>query len=593
MRTMKWFAAAGVVLALTACGGGGAEPVPGSGGGGGTTSPVAANLILQLDKTTVGNSGADQVKVTVTVTNANNNVVAGTAVSVSADADTLVIADSEKTDDKGRLTATVFVGSENRSNRTVTVKAASGSLTKDAKFEVIGAKLKATAVPSVIEPGISGKLIYQLVDVNGNPMPRQAIKVEGPNSALSGSGQTDANGSYSFSYMAPSTAGDLQFTAAAGGVSQVATVTVASSGNNVIPDVPAGAIKSASVEASPSVVTVNTASTTNQAAIRALFVGSNNAPIRNVRVRFDLAGDINNVGGSFSTGSSVVYSDSNGEATAAYIPGTRFSPTDGVTVRACYGYKDSDLANGACPNQATVKLTVVSEAISVSVGTNNLLLTNTLTYAQDFVVTVVDSAGRAKADVLITPSLDLLRFGKGQWVFDAVAKAWKLAPTQYFENGSTGALWYLEDPISSDDRALDPTGAPEISPEAACWNEDRNRNGVLEAEEDSRSIAYSKTSGGNGNSKLDPAKSDVTINVVGSDRTDANGQVVLRIEYAQNLGSWLEYKLLVSASGVAGTEGRATWTNRLQVPAAALKQETEPAFVKSRYGVEAGCNNPR
>ena len=69
------------------------------------------------------------------------------------------------------------------------------------------------------------------------------------------------------------------------------------------------------------------------------------------------------------------------------------------------------------------------------------------------------------------------------------------------------------------------------------------------------------------------------------------GKVTLRIEYAKNLGSWLEYKILVSAGGVGGTEGRASWTDVLGVLDADVKAEADPPFITSRYGKLAGCEN--
>lgn len=596
MEAKKRLIVVSLAMALAACGGGGGGGAPLYGGGTDTpTTPGAenpatvANLVLQLDKRTVGNSGSEEVKVTVMATNADNQVVPDAAVSITADANAVVIVDGTKTDAQGKLSATVLVGEENRSNRTITVTAKVGTLVKTAKFDVIGAKLKATALPSVVEPGKAGQIIYQLTDVNGNPMVEQAIEVKGPSAGLSASGKTDVNGTYTFKYTAPAATGDLKFTATAGGVSQEDTVKVVAAGSDTIAAVPLGTIKSASVEASPSVVTINTATTSNQAAVRALFIGSDNQPIKNVRVRFEEVGA--DTYGSFTTGSTLVYSDQNGEATAAYVPGSRYSPTDGVTIRACYGYTDADLNGGACPYQATTTLTVVSEAISVSIGTNNKLILNTHTYAQEFVVQVVDSAGKAMPGVTITPSLDLLRFAKGQWGFDSLEKKWgRIAPQDFLD--PLDRIWYLEDPLSAAERALDPSGAPLIGAGAACWNEDRNRNGVIESAEDSRAVAYSKDAGGNGNGKLDPSKSDIAVSIVGDGKTDANGQVVLRIEYLQNLGSWLEYKLLVSGK-VGGTEGRATWMDQLGVPVEALAEEGEPPFVRSRYGVEPGCSNPR
>jgi hypothetical protein len=344
-----------------------------------------------------------------------------------------------------------------------------------------------------------------------------------------------------FSFTAPSTNGVYTVTANAGGSPpRLDDITVAAAG--AVNPVPANSILSASVEANPSVVSVNTSSTSNQSAIRAVFLGANNAPIKDVRVRFDLADDVNSVGGTFTTGNTIVYSSATGEATSAYVPGTRFSPTDGVTVRACYGYVDADVSGTNCAHSVT------------------------------------------------TPSIDLLRFAKGYWV--RTLTEWVRISPQDFSDPN-GTPWYLEDPRPLATQISDPSGAPLISSSAACWNEDRNRNGFLEDAEDTKAAGYSLAAGGNGNGKLDPAKADVAISIPGSSRTDASGKVIVRIEYAKNLGSWVEFKILVAASGVGGTEGRATWTDVLGVLASDVKAEGEPAFSVSRYGKLANCADPQ
>jgi len=68
--------------------------------------------------------------------------------------------------------------------------------------------------------------------------------------------------------------------------------------------------------------------------------------------------------------------------------------------------------------------------------------------------------------------------------------------------------------------------------------------------------------------------------------------VTVRIAYARNLAGWLKYNILVSAGGVSGTEGRSNWVDVLGIPLGDLKNEAEPAFVKSRYGELTGCQNP-
>ncbi len=107
---------------------------------------------------------------------------------------------------------------------------------------------------------------------------------------------------------------------------------------------------------------------------------------------------------ALTSGTNVVYSDANGVATTAYVPGSRFSPTDGLTVRACWSA--NDFPAGTCPQTpATATLTVISEALSVSISTNALIEIGPtgLDYIKTYLVQVVDSSGNAKAGVEISP----------------------------------------------------------------------------------------------------------------------------------------------------------------------------------------------
>ena len=63
--------------------------------------------------------------------------------------------------------------------------------------------------------------------------------------------------------------------------------------------------------------------------------------------------------------------------------------------------------------------------------------------------------------------------------------------------------------------------------------------------------------------------------------------MVLKIEYPQNVGSWLKYNVVVSASGISGTEGRANFVGILPVLAAAVTDiKASPPFQISPYGIE-------
>jgi hypothetical protein len=216
-----------------------------------------------------------------------------------------------------------------------------------------------------------------------------------------------------------------------------------------------------------------------------------------------------------------------------------------VTIRACW--KLTDFTNNEdCPNVLTKTLTVVSEPLSVTVGTDAELEIGPtgLDYVKRFLVQVVDAAGQAKADVQISAPVDLVRYRKGFWFVREGADAW------------------------------------EKSELAACDNEDLNRNGSIDiysngAKEDA-----------DADGKLEPRKADVSVSFEGSSRTNSLGQVVLRLTYPQNIASWVDYNLVVSASGVAGSEGRSNFADTLPELADEVNDvETDVPFEKSPYGV--------
>lgn len=570
-RSLRAAAAAGVVALLVAACGGDTEcpsspPFEGEEStnctdDGGNAAPRAADLSITLSAASLPNDGSSTITATVTAVNSNRNALPDIPVTVSVNNNAVATVSGSTTDDEGIVTAQVGIG-DNSANRSITVTATSGSLTRTATFQVIGAGLSATPLPAVIAPGASGRVDFRLVDVNSNPMTNQSIVINGVN-AVEVSGTTDSNGNYSYTYTAPTTPGSLDIRGSAGGVSVTSTVLV-QSGTGTIPPA-AIAVQSDSLAASPSVVPVNTGSTSNRSELRALFLGAGNAPVANVRVRFDLAGDANNIGGSLTSGTNVVYSDANGVATTAYVSGGRSSPTDGLTVRACWS--PNDFAAGTCPNEATATLTVISEALSVSISTNALIEIGPsgLDYIKKYLVQVNDSAGNAKAGVQISPSIDLVRYFKGEWVLGDDDKWVQVGPVTRDANGEI----------------------TDTDPVVGCDNEDLNRNGVLEV------YAGGPAEDANDTGALEPRKADVNISFVGSSTTNSDGQVILKITYGQSLASWLEFNILVAASGVSGTEGRTSFQGVLPVLAAAVSsKDVPPAFRLAPYGTNVGDNVP-
>jgi hypothetical protein len=541
MIKSTWWGAFAIVLALAGCGGGGGDagsspfvtpPPPGS--------AVVGDLSLVLSETQIEGAGSDSVTATVTVVDANRVAMADVPVTIGADAGAVVVANAATTDSNGRVTATIGTGTD-KSNRTITVTATAGTLTRTGSFAVIGAEVTLISGATLVAPGSTSTLTFRVSDSAASVIRNAPITVTAPG-LTDVTGTTDNNGEFVYTYVAPSTTGTLTVTASASGATLSRDITVQT---GTVPNATPGSVSSASISVDPSVV----AAGGGRATLRALFVGAANAPVPNIRVRFDLGGDPNSIGGSITTGTAFAYSDADGTASSAYVSGTRSSPTDGVVIRACWDY--ADFAVGVCPNSVIKTLTVTSDALSVTLGFDNRLSDGPsgLTYIKRFVVAVNDAAGQAKPDVLITPSVDLLRYYKGWYV---TPNAWVKAR------------------------------------DIRCLNEDKNRNGVLEAGEDDTADLN-----GNGNGQLDPRKADVLVTVVGTtNTTDANGTAVLQIEYPKNVATWVDFRLLVTAGAVTGTEGRASVTMNLPGAAAEFRAQDAPSFIISPYGTAAVCTDP-
>ena len=554
-KLLKIWTAMAVIALTASCGGGdenaGTPPFgtgSGSGGSTGDTGVPAADLIVTLSTAQLPNTGSATADITVTAIDASRNAIAGVPVTISADGNAVITVSGTKTGPDGTVTGKVSTGSD-RGNRVITVTATSGSISQSASLQVVGTAITSVLVPAVIAPSMPGEVQYHVVDQAGNPMIGQAVQIVAPSLIPAEvTGTTGTNGEFVFAYTSPAAIGSYPITANIGGKSDTQTLQVQTT--STVPVVTT-TIASASVSANPSVVAVNTTgSKSNRSEIRVLFLGANNLPVPNVRVKFDLNGDVNSIGGEFTTGNTTLYSDANGVVTTAYVPGSRSSPTDGVSIRACYGKSDTDANLLSCGTFKTVSLTVTAEPLGVTIGTNETIIVNELTYIKKFIVSVADSAGVAKPDVNVVVSLDLPNYRKGQYVI-------------------VGTAWAKNGPPPTGDQAI-------------CANEDTNRNGVLESGEDL-----------NGDGQLWPRKPDVIISLLQS-KTRANGTVELQIEYAKDHATWVDAFITVSASGVSGSEGRATYLMApVPVDSASIKKiDSDPAYRVSPYGKGASCLSP-
>lgn len=142
IRTILRGALAAVVVGLAACGGGtdtcvdvaGGNACGGGSGGGGST-PVASDLVLVLSSSSIPNDGSQTVLATVTALDGNRNSLAGVPVTIRVDQNAIATASGSETDTSGVVSAAIGIGADD-SNRTITVTASSGSLSRTASLEV-------------------------------------------------------------------------------------------------------------------------------------------------------------------------------------------------------------------------------------------------------------------------------------------------------------------------------------------------------------------------------------------------------------------------------------------------------------------------
>ncbi len=526
MKTMLAWLACGAILSACSAGG---EPKPTTPG-----TAKAADLIVTVDKSAIADTGVETAMVTVTAVDSSRNIVAGAPITMVPDRNGLITTSSATTAaGTGQVTGVLAIGAD-KANRTIDVVVTSGSITKTVKVDVTGAQLQAT--PSSAAPAATATVQFVVADKAGTPIANEPIAVT-LNGGAATTATTDIHGTYTYSYTVPSSP-TASISATAAGVTTATTVTISTT--NTSPA--SGTVSSASLAANPATVNVNAAgSSANQVSVRGLFLGAGNAPISNVRVRFDLNGDPNLIGGALTSGTSYVYTDTNGVAVTSYVPGTRGSGNQQLTIRACWS--ETDFTAPACPNTVSANITVAQSGVSISIfHSNGVVADDTkLTYTQPFTVQVVDSVGQPIQGVLVTGSVDLPRYYRGYW---------------------TGGAPWSQVVVN------------------VCDNEDINRNSVLEtytggAKEDQ-----------NNSGKLEPYAADVAITsqAAGSNTTDAFGLAYFNMQYGQNIAGWDDYTLTFSAV-VAGTEGKATTNGTLGVLASAINAATTPPFWRSPYNL--------
>lgn len=556
MNVMKYGAMAlalSCAALLSACGGGGGDPgTPLNGGNNpNPTTATVTQLRMTLDTSTVNNGAMSNVTATVTTLNANSQAVSGATVAYSiqdqsassTDVSAFIQTATTTTGDNGSSTAEVNLGSD-KSNRVVTITATSGGRSISRTINVRGSVISASAETQV-DAGASKTIVFTVQDSNNNGIADTPIVIEAAASGLgTRSVKTDSNGSYSYTYTVPNSPGNtIVFNVSAAGTSKQYGVAIKAPSTVLpAPDLSNGVTPA--LQVNPNVIAVNTlGSSANRQQVVATFENSSGQPIANMRVIFKLAGaNAAAVGGEFSsgaiTGTSVQYSDGDGKVQTFYVPGTRSSPNNAISIVACYGVDDA--AAQACDPARTLTkaITIADEAVSVTIGTDGLLSPEdaTLSYAQRFVIKVVNSAGQPKAGLTVSAQINTVNFMKGQF-------------------SRTGSEWART------------SGAVVV-----CSKEDLDDDDRIDVGEDL-----------DHDGRLEPIRADVSLTAVDGWVTNADGVVLVKMSYPKNVAGWMNVNIQAS-SLVGGSEGRASRQQQLAVLVDDVKAEGDPAFRFSPYG---------
>ena len=555
LDSARWVRLAAVLAGaaiVAACG----DEAPGTGTGSGTSvSSTVASIEVSASRSSMAARAGETVDITVTALDSSRRAVADVPVTMSADSGVLTSA-TGTTDATGKLVANFALG-QDRSNRTVTVKATAGSLSSSATIQVTGTTLTLTSnASSVSGPSATTRVSARLIDAASEPISAAAIVFSTDQGTLSAnSSTTDASGTASVDISGITSAANV----VAKSGNTVGTVTIRASTTGPVTLEPAGVvIKDFIIQANPAVTGPNQPGNTgNFSSIDVRVFGSvgttENVQVGNAPVRFRIATTPPYGALEVDTSANPALSNAAGLASNRFIPGAATSGTDAVVVCA----KVDGLAAPATPglefpgnpcaaNEKPVRLTVAQQALFVKISTDNQIekTDGGLTYTKKFTVNVTDAAGRGVPGVVVTPRLLPLYYRKGFYTLGA--ESWVKQADLY------------------------------------CTNEDTNFNGILDGQDNNE----------NGDAFVWPGQA-AAVSVANNGVTDGTGFVILSLKYGQRFGTWAVYQIEARAS-VGGTEGVAQFDYGLDVASSDIKnKEATPGFQTSPYGVAITCTDPR
>jgi hypothetical protein len=257
------------------------------------------------------------------------------------------------------------------------------------------------------------------------------------------------------------------------------------------------------IQASATVVAISSGSVSNSVTLTATVKNANDEPVGNAPVAFSIQ---NPTGGGESVSPVIAYTDSYGDASAAFLSGSSSSDALGVTVVAT--------VVGTAIND-TIAIVIGGTAGSVMIGIGSTILStnNDTTYELPMSVIVADSNGNPLQGATVTLGLWPSHYSTGEWV-------------EVEEGECRADIW------------------------GTFANEDLNRNLILDAGEDV-----------NVDGELTPPSSAAGT-VKSTVTTDENGVASFNLIYSKSSAAWIVDEIKASTM-VLGTETQSTYSFRL------------------------------
>ncbi len=597
-RALTVCGALGIAFALAACGGGGATGA--SSGAVLNSSTAVSDILLISDRASLPSSGANTATITAQVKDAQNNVLPNQTVTfgtTDTGATITPTASPSKTDTAGKVTATLALSSTTiaKRNRTITVTATAGGVTKSMDVDVTGTVLSVSGSSTLASGGIQDYTVT-LRDAGGIGIPGVSITPTSKlaNGIVPGTVMTDSSGQAVF-HVSGNTSGQDVLSFAALGAS--ATQAVSVSGTVLRFDSPA-ALEEVLVNTAKAVQVTYLESGVAQAnksilltATRGVLNGGSNMATVTTNASGQVSVTVQSPTAGFSTLSATVSGTSVSTSTkvefVSHTPGKiTLSPSPTVIPVNAPGSSSSSSqliavvrdANDNPVKGATVSFSAPADpsngriepgvAITDSTGTATAAFIAGPNSTGQLGVTVrADIAGTGLYDakqMTVASSAVFVSAGSGNEteIVDntTYADPWSVIVVDSNRNPVTNAkvtasikathfrkgVWtYVTAPGATSGAWVPRLGEDPNQPPLQCPSEDANNNNLLDAGEDV-----------NLNGRLDPGGPAAVQIVTPDGLTGADGRVLLKIIYPKSFGEWTFVQLRVTIT-TAGTES--TW----------------------------------